>query len=150
MFSIFWSWYGWTVQISPISGNSLSIHYWYHVGSRERVEMYQSWDQNGRKESVQGSKKNGQPVAKKCDEKGCKSLAYMIVMVQEEGSRKACALENEEYSWFEIGNWNSIDCEKEGLSTMYNYHFSFSKTRWSLFPRSVRGLAMVRHASMER
>ena len=60
------------------------------------IKVLESWDQNGRKESVQVSKKNGQPVAKKCDEKECKSLAYMIVMAQEGGPRKACALENEE------------------------------------------------------
>ena len=47
---------------------------------------------------MQGSKKNGQPEAQKCDAKECNCLAYMIVMAQEEGSRLACALENEQYS----------------------------------------------------
>ena len=70
----------------------------HHEKEQKCIKVLESKDQHGRKETVQGSKKNGQPAAKKCDEKECKSLAYLIVMVQEEGSRKACALENEEYS----------------------------------------------------
>ena len=66
-------------------------------------------------------------MSSKCNVNDSKILGYMLVMAQVEGSRLACALEIEAYSWFEMGSWSRIDCEKEGLSTMYNQQISIDK-----------------------